>query len=64
MNYALDFAPHIPLAILWLLAGVAAALILYALLMRARGAWARALAFAIVLLALANPLIVHETREP
>ena len=64
MNYALDFAPHIPLAILWLLAGVAAALILYALLMRATGAWARALAFAIILLALANPLIVHETREP
>jgi hypothetical protein len=48
---------------LWLLAGAAVAIVVYALLMRARGAWARALAFAIALLALANPLIVHETRE-
>jgi hypothetical protein len=63
MNYAIDFAPHIPLAVLWLLAGLAAALVAYAFLMRARGAWARTIAFAIVLLALANPLIVHETRE-
>ena len=31
---------------------------------RARGAWARGLAFAALLFALANPLIVHETREP
>ena len=64
MNFAIDFAPHIPLAVLWLLAGAAALLFVYALRMRARGAWARALAFAIVLLALADPLIVHETREP
>jgi hypothetical protein len=64
MNYAIDFAPHVPLVLLWLLAVVAGALFMYALLMHARGAWARALAFAIMLLALANPLIVHETREP
>ena len=32
--------------------------------MRARGAWARGLAFAVLIAALANPLIVHETREP
>jgi hypothetical protein len=63
MNYAIDFAPRIPFAVLWLLACMAAALVVYALLMRARGAWARALAFTIVLVALANPLIVHETRE-
>jgi len=63
MNYAIDFAPHIPPALLWLLACIAGALFIYALLMRARGAWVRALAFAIILLALANPLIVHETRE-
>ncbi len=63
MNFAIDFAPHVPLAVLWLLSAAAAALVLYALLMRARGAWARGLAFAVALLALANPLIVHETRE-
>ena len=32
--------------------------------MRARGAWARGLAFAVLSAALANPLIVHETRAP
>ncbi len=36
----------------------------YAVFTRARGAWARALAFAVLSGALANPLIVHETREP
>lgn len=78
MNQALagiDFAPVIPL---WLLAGLAA-LALLALapaLVRlprdangarrwqpARGAWLRALAFAALLLALANPRLVEETRQ-
>ena len=34
MNYAIDFAPHVPLAILWLLACVAGVLVLYAFLMQ------------------------------
>lgn len=78
MNQALagiDFAPVIPP---WLLAGLAvlAALALLPALLRwqaeaggarrwspARGAWFRALAFAALLLALANPRLVEETRE-
>ncbi|MBU8544277.1 MULTISPECIES: hypothetical protein [Roseomonadaceae] len=78
MNQALagiDFAPVIPL---WLLAGLAvlAALALVPALLRltrdaqgarrwqpARGAWLRALAFAALLLALANPRLVEETRQ-
>jgi hypothetical protein len=59
----LDFAPVLPL---WLLA-TAAALALLALLpaawRRARGTLWRALSFALVLLALANPRLVEETRE-
>ena len=59
----LDFAPVLPL---WLLAA-AAALALLALLpaalRRARGTAWRALTFALVLLALANPRLVEETRE-
>lgn len=59
----LDFAPVLPL---WLLAA-AAALALLALLpaawRRARGTLWRALSFALVLLALANPRLVEETRE-
>jgi len=63
MNYTVDFAPHIPAMLLWLLAIVAATLSIYAFAARATGAWARMLTFGIVLLALANPLAVHETRE-
>jgi len=64
MSYAIDFAPHVPLWLLWTFCGLAAVVTLYAFLQRARGSWARGVAFAIVLLALANPLIVHEMREP
>ena len=64
MSYAVDFAPHVPLWLLWSVGGAALLVTLYAFLQRARGAWARGLAFVVVLLALANPLIVHETREP
>ena len=64
MSYAVDFAPHVPLWLLWSFGSAALLVTLYAFLQRARGAWARALAFVVVLLALANPLIVHETREP
>ena len=64
MATTLDFAPHVPLIALWAVAGLAAAITLYALFRRARGAWARGLALAAVILVLANPLIVHERREP
>jgi hypothetical protein len=59
----IDFAPVLPL---WLL-GAAAVLAVLALLpaawRRARGIWWRAASFALVLLALANPRLVEETRE-
>ena len=59
----IDFAPVLPL---WLIAalGVVAALALVpAFLRRARGATLRLLVFALLLLALANPRLVEETRE-
>ncbi len=59
----IDFAPVLPL---WLL-GVAAGLALLALApaawRQARGVLWRALTFALILLALANPRLVEETRE-
>jgi hypothetical protein len=63
MHYALDFAPHISTALLWLSIAAAIVLTAFAFALRAPGAWARGIALAVVLLALANPLIVHETRE-
>ncbi|HEX3674026.1 MAG TPA: hypothetical protein VHU87_07105 [Rhizomicrobium sp.] len=63
MTYSLDFAPHVPAAVLWLLTAGAAIVFGYSLVLRARGAWLRALAFAVAIFALANPLMVHETRQ-
>ncbi|MGH6872239.1 MAG: hypothetical protein ACREHE_12100 [Rhizomicrobium sp.] len=63
MTYSLDFAPHVPLAVLWLLIAAAALLFVYSLILRARGAWLRAFAFAVAIFALANPIVVHENRE-
>ena len=64
MSYTVDFAPHIPLSLLWALAAAALVLVVYALYARARGAWIRFLAFALLIAALANPLFVRETRDP
>lgn len=59
----IDLAPILPL---WLLAALAALAVLAlapAAWRRARGVWWRALSFALLLLALANPRLVEETRE-
>ena len=53
MHYAIDFAPHISPALLWILIAASVALTVLAIALSARGAWARGLAFGIVLLALA-----------
>jgi hypothetical protein len=54
------FAPVIPWWLLSTLGGIAALVIVYAALTRARGVWGRALAFAILLFALAVPMLVKE----
>jgi len=58
------FAPHIPLTLLWLLVAAGALFAGYGFFVGARGAWARTLALAALFFVLANPLIVHEHREP
>ncbi|ADZ69586.1 membrane protein [Polymorphum gilvum] len=64
MIWSVSFSPLVPLAVL--LAGAAVALVLSALggVMRMRGWLLRALAMALVLLALANPAVEREDREP
>ena len=58
------FDPHIPIALLIAL-GIAAILVTgFSLWRGARGAWARGLAFAILLFALAGPLLVRESHAP
>ena len=63
MHLSLSFAPHIPFWLLWLSIALSAVAVGYAFFVGATGAWARGLALAVLLLALANPLIVKETRE-
>ncbi len=60
----LAFAPVIPVSLLTALAVVALLLTAYAFYMWARGAWARGLAFGVLIFALAGPLLVKEKRAP
>lgn len=60
---SIDFAPVLPAWLLAVLAALAALALLPALLRRARGAWWRALAFLLILGAIANPRLVQQTRE-
>jgi hypothetical protein len=60
---SLAFAPLLPWPVLLALAALAALLALAGLLARLRGAWLRALAFALFVLALANPSFSREDRD-
>jgi hypothetical protein len=60
----LAFDPHIPLTLLGLLIAAALAITLFGLWRGARGAPMRGLAFAILLFALAGPMLVKETHAP
>lgn len=64
MQYGIAFAPLVPTLVLWI--GIAAIVVIAAVLMlaRARGAAVRVAALALILLALANPSFTREEREP
>jgi hypothetical protein len=64
VNLGISFSPLVPAYALW--AGIAAAVLVAILLFaaRSRGAWVRALALALLALALANPSFTREDREP
>jgi hypothetical protein len=64
VSTSIDFAPQIPLILLWSAIAISAVLTIFSFVVRARGAWARALVFAALIFVLANPLIVHETHSP
>src|SRR3989440_11336100 len=63
MGFGITFSPLVPNEILW--AALAVTIIVAALLLiiRSRGAWARALALGLAALALANPSLTREDRE-
>jgi len=63
LPYNIGFAPHVPLWLLIACGSIATFVFLYTLWRRGTGAIARLFAFIVLILALANPLIVIETRE-
>ena len=60
----LAFDPHLPLGLITGLALIAILITAYGFYAGARGAWARGWAFAILLFALAGPILVHENHVP
>jgi hypothetical protein len=62
-SFGIAFAPHLPLWLLAVFGGIALAILAFSVYRQAHGAWARLFALLVIMLALANPLIVKETRE-
>jgi hypothetical protein len=64
LNLGVSFSPLVPTYIVWAALAVAVVVALLIVLSRSRGAFVRTLALALFVLALANPSITREDREP
>ena len=64
MNLGISFSPLVPAYMVWAAAAIALVLSLLLVFARARAALVRAIALALFVLALANPSITREDREP
>ena len=64
MNLGVSFAPLLPAYVVWAAFGLAALISIVLLLARSRGAPMRALALGLLVLALANPSLTREDRDP
>src|SRR5689334_507785 len=64
LGFGITFAPLVPAYLLWAAAGVALVLAVLLIAVRSRGGLVRALALAMMVLALANPSFTREDREP
>jgi hypothetical protein len=64
MSWSIEFLPFVPWPALWLIAGIGACLLALLFWRARRGAVLRLLAFTLLMLALANPHLKQEDREP
>ena len=64
MNLGVSFAPLVPDYVVWAAFGAAVLISALLLLARSRGAFLRAVALALMVLALANPSLTREDRDP
>ena len=64
MSWSIEFLPFVPWPVLWALAGLGAVLLALLFWRSRRGAIFRLLSYALLLLAIANPQLKQEDREP
>jgi hypothetical protein len=64
VNLGVSFAPLVPDYVVWAAFGAAVVIAIVLLVARSRGAFMRALALALMVLALANPSFTREDRDP
>ena len=64
MSWSVEFLPFVPWSVLWALAAIGAVLLALLFWRSRRGAILRLLSFALLLLAIANPHLKQEDREP
>ena len=64
MNFGVAFTPLVPTLVLGAACALALLLAVMLFVVRSRGAWVRAMALALMVLALANPSFTREDREP
>jgi hypothetical protein len=64
VNLGVSFAPLVPAYVVWATFGVSLLIAAMLLFTRSRGALLRSIAFALVVLALANPSVTREDRDP
>src|SRR5215468_9223718 len=64
MNFGISFAPLVPETIVWVVLAIACLLAAMLVFAKARGKWMRIAAMTLFVLALANPSITREDRDP
>src|SRR6185437_5177565 len=64
MSWSIEFLPFVPWPVLWTLAGLGVVLLALLFWRSRRGAIFRLLSYALLLLAIANPQLKQEDREP
>ncbi len=64
MSWSIEFMPFVPWSVLWALAALGAVLLALLFWRSSRGAIFRLLSYALLLLAIANPQLKQEDREP
>ena len=64
MDFNFTIAPQLPLWLIVTVALVSGLLVLFGMIRQIKGAWIRAVAWAIVMLAMLNPSLLREEREP